>query len=552
MRSESRARTRSLAALLVGLTVAAGPALSAQATGGAPTMILTGGRIFTADSTRPWATAIAIRGERILAVGSDAQMTALATAATKRVALGGRVVVPGFNDAHMHVGPGTRGISFATGDSPMPDPSFAVVVDSVRAIASRTPSGTWIMTDIGERVLADPDARRAMLDRVAPKHPVSLHGFTGHGAVLNTLALIAAGVDTISDPVGGWIERDASGRATGRIDEYALFGADARMSAARGTAPAIRTYTAFAASAARNGITSAQNMSTNTTPTQLAAIEQADILQLRHHLIPFEQTRAGRRDTLWNAAHRDSPLSRVAGIKWVLDGTPVERLALMREPYADKAGWYGRANFPLDTLKAMLRDALNRGQQPILHAGGDSTIALLFTALRSVAPDSVWRRIRPRIEHGDNLMADQFADAKALGIVVVQNPTHLSIVFRGNRWDDSRASRSEVLRGIVEAGIPLAIGSDGPVETGLNLMFAILNPANPAHALTREQAVIAYTRTSAYAQHAEKDKGTLAPGMLADLAVLSQDIFTVPPPALPGTTSLLTLVGGRVTRNVLP
>ena len=515
-------------------------------------MILTGGRIFTADSTRPWATAIAIRGERIVAVGTDAEVTALARTRTRRIALGGRVVVPGFNDAHAHVGPGTPGVSFATGASPQPDPLFTVVLDSVRAIARRTPPGTWIMTEVAERVLVDSNARRRVLDAAAPAHPVYLRGWSGHGAVLSTAALVSATVDTRYDPVGGWLERDGAGRVTGRIDEYALFGADSRISAARTPAVVLRAFTGFAAEATQFGITSVQNMSTNLTPAQLAVVEKAGVLPLRHHLIPFEQTRVGRRDGIWNGVRGRTSRSRVGGAKWVLDGTPVERLALMREPYADMPGWYGRANFPLDTVKAMLRDALRRGQQPMLHAVGDSTIALLFTAMRSVAPDSAWRRIRPRIEHGDNLMPDQFADAKALGIVVVQNPAHLSIVFRGTRWSEQRATNSEQLRGIVEAGIPLAIGSDGPLNPGLNLMFATLNPANPAHALTREQAVIAYTRTAAYAQHAERETGTLAPGMLADLAVLSQDVFTVPPQALPGTTSLLTLVGGRVTRNVLP
>ena len=547
MRS-SRCRLAGFVALCV---VAAPGAVDAQRRVAARAdVIFTGGRIFTADPARPWATAIAIRGDRILAVGTDSAIGALATSSTRRIALAGRVVVPGFNDAHLHVGPGTPGEFFATGATPQPDPPFSVVLDSVRALANHTPPGTWIMTEVAEKVLVDPGARRAALDRVAPRHPVYLRGWSGHGAVFNSAALIAANVDTLRDPVGGWIERDASGRATGRVDEYALFGADSRISAARDTATAIRVFTTFASDAAMFGITSAQNMSTNLSPAQLAAVERAGVLQVRHALIPFEQTRVGRRDAIWNSARSSSSRSTIAGVKWVLDGTPVERLALMREPYADKPGWYGRANFPLDTLKAMLRDALRRGKQPMLHAVGDSTIALLFTAMRSVAPDSTWRRIRPRIEHGDNLMPDQFAAAKALGIVVVQNPSHLSIVFRGSRWSDERASKSEVLRGIVDAGIPLAIGSDGPLNPFLNLMFASLNPANPGHALTREQAVVAYTRTAAYAQHAEREKGTLAPGMLADLAVLSQDIFTVPPEALPGTTSVLTMVGGRVTRDV--
>ncbi len=517
---------------------------------GVPDMILTGGKVFTADSLRPWASAVAIRGDRIVAVGDDATVERMAGARTRRIVLGGRVVIPGFNDAHTHISASVGGTSFVTGDSPMPDPPLAVVLDSVAAIARRTPPGTWISTDVAETVLGDTTARRTVLDKTAPNHPVYLHGWSGHGAVMNSAALQLVSLDAGPDPVGGWLERDAHGRPTGRIDEYALFSAEYRLMGARSSA-AVRVFKAYNAEAAAFGITSAQNMSTGITPAILADVERAGVLQLRHHVIPFEMTRVGGRNSEWRDVRGTSPLTRIAGAKWVLDGTPIERLALMREPYADRAGWYGRANFPFDTLKAMLREALARKQQPMLHAVGDSTIALVFAAMRAVAPDSVWRRVRPRLEHADNLMRDQFATAKALGIVVVQNPSHLSIVFRGNRWSDDRATRSEALRDIVEAGIPVAIGSDGPTNPGLNVMFATVNPANPPQALSREQAVIAYTRTAAYAEHAERDKGTLRAGMLADLAVLSQDLFTMPTPALPSLTSVLTLVGGRVTHNTL-
>lgn len=513
-------------------------------------VVMTGGKIFTADSTRPWATAIAIRGDRIVAVGSDADVAAFTGAATRRIPLAGRVVVPGFNDAHTHVGADIGGVTFATSTSPTPDPVFSVVRDSVAAIARRQPPGVWISTAVAEAVLGDSAARRVALDRAAPRNPVLLRGWSGHGAVLNTAALLAAHVDTLHDPVGGWLERDASERVTGRLDEYALFGASLRLVEARGAAATVAAFAVYNGEAAAFGLTSAQNMSTALTPALLRAVENSGVLRLRHHVIAFEGTRVGRRDAIWRAARIPSPLTRIAGAKWVLDGTPIERLALMREPYADRPGWYGRANFSFDTLKAMLRDALMARQQPILHAVGDSTIALVFSAMRALAPDSVWRALRPRIEHGDQVMPDQFAAAKSLGIIVVQNPTHLALPFRGTRWTDARASSSEALRSILTAGIPIAIGSDGPLNTGLNIMLASLNPANPGEALTREQAVIAYTRTAAYAEGEEREKGMLRVGMLADLAVLSQDIFTVPPPAMPGTTSLMTMVGGRMTRDV--
>ena len=535
-------------ALITACALPAGRALAQAATSrpGAD-MILTGGRVFTADSAHPWATAIAIRGDRILAVGSDAEIERLRSTRTRHIALDGKVVVPGFNDAHTHLGGGIRAITFNTGDSPTPDPLLGVVLDSVAAIAARSPAGTWITTSVAETVLGDPMARRAALDRVAPRHNVYLLGWSGHGAILNSAAIRASQVDTLHDPVGGWFERTADGVITGRIDEYLHYAVLQRLTIAHGIAVTVRAFAAQDGESAAFGITSVQDMTTGFTPSMLAAVSRAGVMRVRHRVIPFEMTRVGSRAATWNAVRTTDALTRVSGVKWVLDGTPVERLALMRAPYADRAGWYGRGNFSLDSIKTLLRDALRRKQQPILHAVGDSTIALVFTAMRAVAPDSVWRAVRPRIEHGDQLMEDQFDDARKLGIVVVQNPTHLALSLFRDRWGADRASRSEALRGIVAAGIPLAIGSDGPANTGLNVMLASINPANPSHALTREQAVVAYTLMSAYAEHAEREKGSLVAGKLADLAVLSQDIFSVPPAALPGTTSVLTLVGGRVT-----
>jgi predicted amidohydrolase YtcJ len=277
---------------------------------------------------------------------------------------------------------------------------------------------------------------------------------------------------------------------------------------------------------------------------------------VRHRVIrlPNTDTPGGWRAD-WRIRGADTaltPLMHVSGVKWILDGTPIERLALMRRPYADRPGWHGRMNFPLDTLRAILRDALERDAQPMLHAVGDSTIALLFAAMRAEAPDSAWRRLRPRLEHADGLGRDQLADARALGIVVVQNPSHLAIPeVMTARWGAERLRSVDLLRTLVDSGVPLAIGSDGPRAPGVNLMFATLHPNVPGEALTREQAVAAYTRGSAYAAFAERERGTLAPAMLADLVVLSHDVFTVAPDALPATTSVLTMVGGRVVHDEL-
>jgi predicted amidohydrolase YtcJ len=269
----------------------------------------------------------------------------------------------------------------------------------------------------------------------------------------------------------------------------------------------------------------------------------------------------GRLRALWQkeaeAARKQpwgpGPRPAISGVKWILDGTGIERLSVLRAPYADRPGWFGELNFPQDTLRAMLQEALATGEQPILHAIGDSTIAVVLSTMESLAPESAWRRIRPRFEHAEWLTADLRQRALRLGVVVVQNPTHFTDPpeLVQARFGEQRGRSYQPFRSLSAAGIPLALGSDGPMNPFLNLQFAITHPVNPTEALTLEQAVIAYTRGSAYAEHAEREKGKIAPGMLADLAVLSQDIFSIAPDKLPETTSVMTLVGGRVVYDAL-
>jgi predicted amidohydrolase YtcJ len=154
--------------------------------------------------------------------------------------------------------------------------------------------------------------------------------------------------------------------------------------------------------------------------------------------------------------------------------------------------------------------------------------------------------LRPRIEHGDLLQPDQFARARRLGVIIVQNPSHFMIPAVMQARLGARTSREQAVKSSLAAGIPLAIGTDGPLNPFLNLMFAVTHVNNPPEALTLEQALTAYTQGSAFAEFQEQSKGTLAVGMLADAAILSQDIFKVPVEALPGTTSVLTILGGRI------
>jgi predicted amidohydrolase YtcJ len=518
------------------------PLARAQATKrSAPDLVLTGGKVFTADPTRPWAEALASRGDRIVAVGTTAEVRRLAGRATCEIALGGRVVIPGINDAHEHVGGVTPGMAFRTSRSQTPDPTFAQVLDSLRSVAERAPAGVWLTTTVGLRVLDDTLARRAELDRAGAGHPVLLRSWWGHGVVLNTAALRALDIgEAATDPLGGWYERDAAGRLTGRLDEYAEWGALRRLYSSVPERALVAGLRAFADSSLRMGVTTVQDMAGDLNPGVTARAFRDARLPIRVRLIRWSIPNAeGRNEAEWDsvALHPGARVV-VSGRKWVLDGTPIERNALRRAAYAAPGGppgGHGRLDFPLDTVRAMLVEALRPGAAQLhLHVVGDSTPALVLSLMEALAPDSIWRAKRVRFEHASGLRGPYVARAHRLGIVIAQPRARAPL----RTWQ--------------AAGIPLAYGSDNLPNPFYSLMVAVTGEGgDPAEALTREEAVTMYTRGSAYAEFAEREKGTLAPGMLADVAVLSQDIFTIPAQALPATTSVLTIVGGHIVHDAI-
>ncbi|MEO8451756.1 MAG: amidohydrolase family protein, partial [Gemmatimonadota bacterium] len=451
-----------------------------------PDLVLHHGKIFTGDSAAPWAQALAITGDRVVAVGADSVIVTLAGSTTQQVDLGGRVVVPGFNDAHDHIVVPLGGVSFATSSDPTPDPPFKQVAESVAAIAKRAPAGTWITTAVGERILSDPAARRAALDRIAPRHPVKLQAWSGHGTIWNGPALAIVGLtDTTPDPIGGRLERDAGKRLSGLAEEYSQF-----MPSSLGPAPtdsaARAAFVARADEAIRFGITSIQNMTNAFEPTQIDRLLPGLELPVRIRVIRFPGLTEPRSSVAeWSAITSRSGRTAVSGTKWILDGTPVERLAVLRAPYSDRPGWYGRLDIPPDTLRAILSRAVRDGDQPIIHAVGDSAIKLVLMTMAAVAPDSVWQRLRLRIEHGEGLMPDLFPEAKRLGVIVCQNPTHFALTaLAPARYGPTRLAVLQPLKSLLTNGIALCFGSDGPLNPFLNIMLAAMHPDNPKEAIS--------------------------------------------------------------------
>ena len=528
-------------------TALAVSAVSSQSPGPPPSVVILNARVFTGVSTAPWAEAVAITDERISFVGSTAEARARAGHATRIVDAGGRLVIPGVNDAHAHVGANPPWTWLDGPPAMEHDPSLEEVTARIRRAVDHTPAGTWIAGEVGAQVMDDANSTRFALDRAAPDHPVMLASWTGHGSLFNTRALRLLGVegDTPEDPPGGFYVRAPGSRvASGVVHEYAQYALHRRMNALAGPDRNAAALADFAREALALGVTSVQLMSVSMSAadTMTAAVRLEALPRLR--VIDFPLTSM----TDWQAAPRSDAaagLARRSGAKWVIDGTPIERLMFLRAPYADRPSTRGAPNFTRDELAAFLSGARAAGEQPMLHAVGDAAIDLVLDALEASGGDA-WRPLRPRLEHGDMLEPAHFDRAKKLGLILVQNPSHMMLAADGAARLGPRASRVWLVRQAAEAGVPLALGSDGPMSPWLNVMFATISAGNPAGALTREQALVAYTSGAAYAEFAEDSKGRLMPGMLADLAILSQDIFTVPTADLPKTVSVLTMVGGRV------
>ena len=511
--------------------------------------VLHHGAVFTGDPAAPWAEAVAFEGDHIVAVGNSAAL--LAQPGTTRIDLGGRLVIPGINDAHVHVVI-PEGDYVNTADFlPGPGPTLAEIQSLLAARAAATPDGTWLFGFIGTNIFDDPQATRRALDAVAPRHPVALFAWTGHGTWINTAAMVALGIaETEPDPFGGRFRRFAGSNViTGEAHEYAEFAIRRRLLALLPDAHIAAQYRVFAAAAVQLGYTTLQDMAVGLPHARALATLRAAHLPLRVRSICFPLSP----DEACEASDDDRDGVRAAGVKWIADGTPVERLAFVTTPYADRPDQVGAPDLPGAALRSQLqaqRSGPARRHQLLFHAVGDGAIDQVLDAMDDTGGARTWRDRRIRIEHGDLLFPESFDRAHQLGIVIVQNPTHFALapVF-AVRFVPEVFGDLEPMQSLLAAEIPLAIGTDGigaPQSPFVNLLLATIHPTHPAEALRLAQALAAFTRGAAYAEFEDTRKGTLVPGKLADLAVLSQDIFHVAPADLPATRSVLTVVGGRV------
>lgn len=515
------------AAIVLGLMPSA--CMTPSALNPEPDIVLRGGQIVTGDPSAPRAQALAIIDGRIMAVGSNAAIAAQIGQSTRVIELDGRTVIAGINDAHDHVGDTPFGTEAVTTTPPMADPSLGDVTEAVRLAANSAPVGGWVRAVVGPSVMRDAPASSLAVAEVAGDHPVLLSAWWGHGVIVTPQGLNTLQIDDkIINAPGGEYERDEAGHLTGKMDEYAGWSVLEHLHSHAGAAATNDALQAYGGRRLRQGVTSVQIMAGYQEPGQFVSALDVATLPLRLRVVAFPLPDAqGNGMKPWaDLPFRSKGRVTVSGVKWVLDGTPIEQLAFQTSPYSGRPDWYGRPNFSEDHLRAQLGAALNDGEQILLHVVGDAMAEQVLTIMEELSPPERWAPLRVRFEHGNGLTGPRIARAKRLGIVIAQpRPT-------------------SPIRAWVRAGIPVAYGSDMGFPPFV--AFAqMTDPENP-NSVSREEGLAILTKLPAFAEFAEEHKGTLAPGMVADLVVLSQDPLTTAQDRLPATRSSITIINGEI------
>ncbi len=527
--------------------------------------LYTHAEVITLEPLQPRAEALAIGDGHILQVGSAADCRAALTAAGVReieqVDLGGRCVVPGFIDTHLHP---IAMLYFDMNADLRPVRSIGALQDTLRRAASRMPAGEWLVgLQLEDEALAErrlPTA--AELDAACPDRPVVVLEHDGHSAVGNSAALAAAGIAAgRPDPAGGRVARDESGAPIGACFESAaqqLFGAVPAPALERLGATARASFARLAAC----GITSAGVVLQ--TDEEGPGGETGRFESLAMQLLLDEACFAtyailvGRSVDAAVAAptsplHDPAAGRRVGGFKIFADGTFGSCTAHMREPFADRPGERGMATLAQAEILARMRAAHAAGLQICVHAIGDAAIADCVTLFEQLLAEAPRRDHRHRIEHASLLPPDLIGHLARLGLCVSTQPEfiHSEKGWLDRRLGTERARFAYPLRALVEAGVAVGGASDAPVES-TNVLHAMQccvtrEGFHPDQGLSPLQALHLFTRAAAYIQFEEGEKGTLAAGKRADFAVLSANPLAVAAERIADIRVLRTVCGGRTT-----
>ncbi len=541
-------------------------AVLAQACGPAPAdLVLRGGAVYTIDSTNPWAQSVAIAAGRIVYVGADSGVTPWIGPGTAVVQLQGKMVLPGFQDSHVH--PVTGGMELAGCDL-NPARSRADVIEIVRRCATQNPAAPWIRGG-GFQLPVFPNGSpsRWLLDSLVPDRPAYLTSADGHSAWVNSRALEIAGVtkDT-PDPPNGRIERDRrTGEPGGTLRESAQ-DLVARHLPARADAEYREGLRRALAMAAQFGITTLHEASASeATLRAYAAAEREGWLTARVIVSQYVDPDSGVAQVARLTQRRDrygGRLVRANAAKIFMDGVIEGQTAALLQPYEDRPGYRGELNVPPDSMRALVNALDSAGFKVHVHAIGDRAIRVALDAFEALPPERRTSGPRHILAHIQLFHPEDIPRFARLGIVAsfqmlwayaddyMRDLTEPRLGPARSRWLYPIASLMAT-GAIVAGGSDWSVSSMNPLEA---IEVAVTHRApgsaggpawNPDERIDLAAAIRAYTVGSAYAGDSERDNGSLAVGKLADLVVLEHNVFEIPPSRIGRTRVLLTLLEGR-------
>jgi hypothetical protein len=525
-------------------------------------LVLLNGKIWTVNEAQPRAEAVACLGSRIVAVGSNGEIRKWIGAGTEVLDLNGKLVLPGFNDAHVHFFSGGENLAGVQLRDAKSEDEFR---KRIAEFAARQPAGRWISGGGWDHENWTP-ARlptRQSIDAVTAGHPVFVNRLDGHMALANSQALQLAGItrDT-PDPPGGTIVRDAAGEPTGVLK-------DAAMERMYRTIPepsedqiadAVRAAMRYAA---ENGVTSVQDMSA---APQILRVYQALLAngELTVRISGHQPLAAWQRlAAVGLRAGFGGEKLHIGGLKGFADGSLGSTTALFFEPYLDAPNTSGLANsemIPESKMQKHILDADRAGLQVAVHAIGDKANHMVLGMYEEAARQNGARDRRFRIEHAQHLRMEDIPRFGQLHVIASMQPYHC---IDDGRWAEKRigperAKGTYAFRALLDSGAVLAFGSDwdvAPMQPLIGIYAAATrrtldgkhpNGWVPEQKITVAEAIRAYTMGSAYASFDDKIKGSIEPGKLADMVVVSDDILSVPAVEIEKTRVETTVFDGKV------
>jgi len=526
-------------------------------------LIIQNARIWTVDSSRPDAEAVAIFGDRIVAVGSNAQIDIWRGPHTRVVDAAGKRLLPGFNDAHVHFTDGGSQLDNVQLNDATSAQEFA---RRIGERAAKTAKGDWLLGGDWDETKWNPAELPAkeLIDSATPETPVAVNRYDGHMVLANSLALKLAGITAqTTDPAGGVIVRDRQGNPTGALKDAAM---DLLFKAVPPPSHDQRRHAIERAleHAASLGVTSVQHMNPDYADIAIySELLGEGKLTTRIYAAPLitqvdDQVKIGIRQAF------GGPYLRIGAVKAYADGSLGSSTAYFFEPFSDQPGNRGLLSDEMHPV-SLMRDRMMRadaaGLQICTHAIGDAGISAILDIYAEIEKAHGSRDRRWRIEHAQHTAAKDFDRFSQLHVVASVQPYH---AIDDGRWAErrighDRASRTYAFRTLLDHGVRLALGTDwnvAPLNPMLTLYAATTratldgkNPKGwfPEQKLNIKEAIEAYTMGSAYAEFQENEKGSITSGKLADMVLLSDDVLSIDPAKIRDVKVLKTWVGGKLT-----